>query len=68
MQPNGMPQSSDQQQVDQQLLQGSDLDLSTSALPTASQADDVQLVSSSPVLGAQTQASGAKPQLCKLTK
>ena len=67
MQPDGMPQSSDQQQVDQQLLQGSNLDLSTSALPTATQADPAQLVSSPPILG-QTPVSAAKVQQCKLTK
>ena len=68
IQPNGSLRSSDQQQVDQQLLQGSSLDLSASALSTASQADPAQLVSSSPVLEAQTQVPGAKSQPCKLTR
>ena len=67
MQPNDMPQSSDQQQVDQQLLQGPNLDLSASALPIVTQADPAQLESSPPVLGDQAQAS-AKDQQCKLTK
>lgn len=68
MQPNDMPQSSDQQQVDQQLLQGPNLNLSTSALPIVTQADPAQLESSSPVLGAQARASAANDQQCKLTK
>ena len=67
MQPNGMLQFSDQQQVDQQLLQGSNLDLSTSALPTATHADPAQLISSPPILG-RTSVSAAKGQQCKLNK
>ena len=68
MQPNDIPQSSDQQQVDQQLLQGPNLNLSTSALPIVTRADPAQLESSSPVLGAQAQTAATKDQQCKLTK
>ena len=63
-----MLRPTDQQQVDQQLLQGASVDLNTSALSTVTRADPAQLVSSSPVLGAQTLVPGVKTQQRKLTK
>lgn len=55
-----LPRSSEQQQVEQQLLQGAGLDLSSPALPTTTQVDPAPLSSASPSLGTQRPLTGAQ--------
>lgn len=60
---NALSRSTEQEQAEQQqLLQGPGLNLSPSALPATTQANPAGLPSSSPVLGAQSQFTGAQGQ------